>query len=592
MSGPNAPAEQREERRLQGFAVSPGVSRGIAYVHRPGKDEVPRYPIPVEQVDPEILRLEAALGATRAQITQVQSQLAAAVGAKEASIFDAHLLVLEDATLLDDVVRGIEQDHLNAEFIVHRAATKFAAELAKLKDPYLSERSQDITDVARRIIQNLTGKAHPGLSAVHTRHVLVAHHLMPSDTASLNRDLVLGFATEVGTRNSHTAILARSLGIPAVSGLHGIESLLETGDDLLLDGYRGLVVLNPQPATLQEYEEFSHQRRRVEQDLGELRETASTTRDGHHITLAANLARADDLPLHKLSGAQGVGLYRTEVFFFNRDSLPTEEEQLENYGHLARELHPQKIIIRTLDVGGDKPLDCLPMPEESNPFLGLRGVRLCLENPDIFKTQLRAILRASVGGNVRIMYPMVTSPGEVRRANALLDECRHELRAEGHPFDERLEVGVMIEVPAAALCAEEIARDVQFMSIGTNDLVQYTLAVDRLNDAVASLYEPTHPAVLRLIRHVVGVAHVAGLWVGVCGEMASDIVLVPLLLGLGIDELSAAASLVPRIKRAVQTLEIGVCRELAARALGSDSAADTLKACESLARERYGELLS
>ena len=287
-----------------------------------------------------------------------------------------------------------------------------------------------------------------------------------------------------------------------------------------------------------------------------------------------------------------MGLYRTEVFFFNRDSLPNEEEQVENYGQIARELHPQKIIIRTLDVGGDKPLDCLPMPEESNPFLGLHGVRLCLEYPDIFKTQLRAILRASVGGNVRIMYPMVTSPGEVRRANALLEECRIELRKEGRPFDEKLEIGVMIEVPAAALCAEEIARDVQFMSIGTNDLVQYTLAVDRLNDAVAPLYETTHPAVLRLIRHVVSVAHQAGRWVGVCGEMASDIVLVPLLLGLGIDELSAAALLVPRIKRAVQTLEIGECRELAARALGCDSAADTLKACEALARERYGELLS
>ena len=592
MSGPDAHPEQREERRFQGFAVSPGVSRGIAYVHRPGKDEVPRYPIRSEQVDTEILRLEAALGATRAQITQIQSQIAAAVGAKDASIFDAHLLVIEDASLLDEVVRGIEQEHLNAEFIVHRSASKFAAELAKLQDPYLSERSQDITDVARRIVQNLTGKAHPGLSAVQTRHLLVAHHLTPSDTASLNRDLALGFATDVGSKTSHTAILARSLGIPAVSGLHGVEKLFQTGDDILLDGYRGLVVLNPLPATLQEYEAFSHQRARVESDLGELRETASTTRDGHHITLAANLEFADDLPLHKLSGAEGVGLYRTEVFFFNRDSLPTEDEQFENYRRIAAELHPQKIIIRTLDVGGDKPLDCLPLPAESNPFLGLRGVRLCLEHGDLFKTQLRAILRASAGGNVRLMYPMVTSPGEVRQANALLEECRQELRAEGLAFDERLEIGVMIEVPAAALCAEQIARDVQFFSIGTNDLVQYTLAVDRLNESVAPLYEPTHPAVLRLIKRVVQAAHAAGIWVGVCGEMASDIVLVPLLLGLGVDELSAAALLVPRIKRAVQTLDLDTCRELAARALDQDSAAENLRACESLARERYGELLA
>lgn len=585
---PNVP---REERRFKGAGVSPGVSHGIAFVHHPGKEEIPRYPIERERVDAEILRLEAALKITRKQIEQVQAALTAAVGGKEAGIFDAHLLVLEDPSLLDELVRGIDQDLQNAEYVVHRAASRYAEELAALKDPYLSERSQDILDVSRRLVQNLTGKAHPGLSAIQARHVLVAHHLTPSDTASLNRDLVLGFATEIGSRNSHTAILARSLGIPAVSGLHGLDAVLSTGEDLLLDGYRGLLIVNPLPETVREYQEFARQRARVEEDLSELRETNAVTRDGHRIKLSANLGLVDELPMHKLSGAEGVGLYRTEVFYFNRDELPGEEEQFLNYQRIAKELHPQPLVIRTLDVGGDKPLPAFPLAIEDNPFLGLRGVRLCLQHCDIFRVQLRAILRASVGGNIHLMYPMISSVPELLHANAILEEARAQLRSEGVPFDEKMPVGAMIEVPAAALCAPEIAREVQFFSIGTNDLTQYTLAVDRMNEAVAPMYEPTHPAVLRLMKQVVEAGHAAGIKVSVCGEMASEIGLTPLLLGLGVDEFSAAAHMVPRIKRAVQVLEMAACRQLTERALKMESGAEILAACEALAREHYGPLL-
>lgn len=585
------PTVPREERRFKGAGVSPGVSHGIAFVHHPGKEEIPRYPIERERVDAEILRLEAALKATRKQIEQVQAALTAAVGGKEAGIFDAHLLVLEDPSLLDELVRGIEHDLQNAEFVVHESAGRYAAELAALKDPYLSERSQDILDVSRRIVTNLTGKAHPGLSAIQARHVLVAHHLTPSDTASLNRNLVLGFATEIGSRNSHTAILARSLGIPAVSGLHGLDALIGTGDDLLLDGYRGLLIVNPLPDTVREYQEFARQRARVEEDLGHLRETNAVTRDGHRIKLSANLGLVDELPMHKLSGAEGVGLYRTEVFYFNRDELPDEEEQYQNYLRIARELHPQPLVIRTLDVGGDKPLPAFPLAVEDNPFLGLRGVRLCLQHCEIFRVQLRAILRASAAGNIHLMYPMISSLPELLHANAMLDEAREQLRKEGVPFDQKMPVGAMIEVPAAALCAAELAREVQFFSIGTNDLTQYTLAVDRMNEAVAPMYEPTHPAVLRLMKHIVDSGHAAGIKVSVCGEMASEIGLTPLLLGLGVDEFSAAAHMVPRIKRAVQVLEIGMCRELTDRVLKMESGAEILAACEALAREHYGPLL-
>jgi phosphoenolpyruvate-protein phosphotransferase (PTS system enzyme I) len=407
----------------------------------------------------------------------------------------------------------------------------------------------------------------------------------------LHRELVLGFGTDIGSKTSHTAIMARSLNIPAAVGLHDVSDQLATGDHVLLDGYSGLVILNPNDHTLWEYGELEIKKTEVEQKLTKLRETQSTTLDGRHVILSANIELPEDVEQVKLCGAEGIGLYRTEFIYLNKSELPTEEEQYETYRRVAEEVLPQSVIIRTLDLGGDKLMTALNLPEELNPFLGWRAIRFCLERVDIFKTQLRAILRASAVGNVRMMYPMISGVEEVRRANQILEECRAELRLERIAFKEEMEVGAMIEIPSAAVAADILAREVDFFSIGTNDLIQYSIAVDRLNEHISHLYEPTHPAIVRLIRMVVDAGHAHSLWVGVCGEMAGDILLTPLLLGLGVDELSTGAALVPRVKRAVQALDIAACLKLVEDVRLDDCASAILTKCEQVARDHYPELL-
>ncbi len=589
MSGETDPS--RPEQRFQGLGVSPGLATGTLYVLRPEEDKISDHTIPEEKIPAEIARFEAALLLTRAQILDMQAKIADAIGAKDASIFDAHLLVVEDRTLIDEVLRTLEREHRNIESIFQGVANRYAQLLEQMDDPYLRERALDIHDVTRRVMMNLVGKPSVTLADIRYPHILIAQNLTPSDTALLNREFVLGFATDAGSRTSHTAIMARSLNIPAIVGLHDISTRLETGRTVLLDGYHGLLVLDPTEQTLREYEELSRRKQRVEAGLVNLRETASTTADGHHLVLSANIELPDDIPMVKASGAEGVGLYRTEFFYLNKAELPDEEEQFENYRQVASAILPHPIIIRTLDLGGDKFLDGAGVPPELNPFLGCRAIRFCLERPDIFKVQLRAILRASALGNVRMMYPLISGLGEVRQANALLAECKAELRAEGKDFNDRMEVGIMIEVPSAAMCAPELAREVSFFSIGTNDLIQYSIAVDRVNERIAHLYEPTHPAILRLIKMVVDAAHDAGIWAGVCGEMASEVTLTPLLLGLGVDELSAGTPLVPRVKRAVQSLEMSVCRQLAEAALKMPLPGPILDECEAVARKYYPELL-
>lgn len=579
------------EQRFQGLGVSPGLARGKIFAVRPEEDETPEYPITQEAIPGEVARFEAALLLTRAQIVEMQARIAEAIGAKDASIFDAHLLVVEDRTLIDEVLRTLHLKMLNIEVVFQRVADRYAKLLDQMDDPYLRERALDIHDVTRRVLRNLIGRVGPSLSEVDYPHILLAYNLTPSDTALLNRELVLGFATDAGSRTSHTAIMARSLNIPAIVGLHDVSGRLESGLEVLLDGFHGLLVLNPTEQTLGEYQELARRKQRIEAGLVTLRETASTTVDGHHVVLSANIELPDDIPLVKSSGAEGIGLYRTEFFYLNKKDFPDEEEQYAAYRHVASEILPHEIIIRTLDLGGDKFLDRLNIPPEMNPFLGWRAIRFCLEREDIFKVQLRAILRASALGNVRLMYPLISGIEEVRKANAILAACQQELRAEGTAFDEGMKVGVMIEVPSAALCAEHIAQEVDFFSIGTNDLIQYSIAVDRVNERIAHLYEPTHPAILRLIKMVVEAAHKHGIWVGVCGEMASEVALTPLLLGLGVDELSAGAALVPRVKSAVQSLEMSTCRQLAAEALEMDTPGAILAKCETIARRYYPELL-
>ena len=581
-----------QEIRFEGAGVSPGIARGTVHVVRDDLDDVARYRIAPSQIADEIGRFEAALIQTRMQILEMQQRIAESIGAKDAAIFDAHLLVVEDRTLIDEVLRKLETELCNVEWVFQEVATSYAETLNKIDDPYLRERALDIQDVTKRVIRNLQGKAPKAFLGLSEPHILVAHNLTPSDTATMNKELVLGLATDLGSRTSHTAIMARSLNIPAVVGLHDITEKLETGQHVLLDGTNGLIVVNPMPETLAHYGEIESRRIKVVAQLKGLRQTKSTTRDGRHIVLSANIELPDDVEAVAANGAEGIGLYRTEFLYLNRNTLPTEDEQYETYRKVAERVRPDPLIIRTFDLGGDKlARGTVDISDELNPFLGWRAIRFCLENIDIFKTQLRAILRASAVGNVKIMFPMISGLEELRRAISIFNECKSELRASKIDIGEKTEVGAMIEIPSAAISADALAREVDFFSIGTNDLIQYALAVDRVNERIAHLYEPTHPAVLRLLKMIADAAHAHHIWVGVCGEMAGDIALIPLLLGLGVDELSASATLVPRVKRAVQSLAIPECQQLVDEALKLETPSKILALCLALADKHYGDLL-
>ena len=582
----------RQEIQFEGAGVSSGSAFGKIHVVRDDLDDVARYRISPSQVPDEIGRFETALIQTRMQILEMQQRIAESIGAKDAAIFDAHLLVVEDRTLIDEVLRKLETDLCNVEWVFQEVATRYSETLNKIDDPYLRERALDIQDVTKRVIRNLQGKAPKTFLGLSEPHILVAHNLTPSDTASMNRERVLGIVTDLGSRTSHTAIMARSLNIPAIVGLHDITAKLETGQHVLVDGTDGLLIVDPTPETLAHYAEIESRRARVVAQLKELRETRSTTRDGCHIVLSANIELPEDVDAVEANGAEGIGLYRTEFLYLNRNTLPTEDEQYETYRKVAERVRPDPLIIRTFDLGGDKLAPgTVDITDELNPFLGWRAIRFCLENVDIFKTQLRAILRASAVGNVKIMFPMISGLDELRHAIAVLAECREELYSSKIDIGKKIEVGAMIEIPSAALSANVLACEVDFFSIGTNDLIQYALAVDRVNEKIAHLYKPTHPAVLRLLKMIADAAHASDIWVGVCGEMAGDVALIPLLLGLGMDELSASATLVPRVKRAVQSLAIPECQELVEETLKLDTASEILARCLELADKRYGDLL-
>src|SRR5436190_565597 len=579
------------ETRFQGVGVSPGLALGAIHVIRDDSDEVARRRIQASEIPNEIGRFETALIQTRAQILEMQERIAESIGAKDAGIFDAHLLVVEDRTLIDEVLRKLQADLCNVEFVFQEVANHYADTLSKIDDPYLRERAVDIQDVTRRVIRNLQGKAPKSFLALTEPHILVAHNITPSDTATMNREFVLGLATDLGSRTSHTAIMARSLGLPAVVALHDVTEKLRDGQQVLLDGYSGLLILDPTPATLAHYGELEHRKVQVAEQLTGLRETKSTTRDGRHIVLSANIELPDDVEAAPRNGAEGIGLYRTEFLYLNRTTLPSEEEQYATYRKVAEQVRPHPLIIRTFDLGGDKVAGAMGSDDELNPFLGERAIRFCLENPDIFKAQLRAIIRASAVGNVKIMFPMISGLEELRRALGCLAECKADLEREGHAFNHETEVGAMIEIPSAAISADRLAREVDFFSIGTNDLIQYAIAVDRVNERIAHLYAPTHPAVLRLLKMVADAAHANNIWVGVCGEMAGDLALVPLLLGLGMDELSVGASLVPRVKRAVQSLAHSECQELVTKLLELDTSSAILARCTEMAQQHYADLL-
>ena len=586
-----ADSKEKVEKRFTGIPVAQGIAHFPAYHRYEIDEEISPRSIEESELSGEVARFEAALIATRMELLDIQQQIVAAIGSEDASIFDAHLLVVEDRTLIDEVLRMLERDKFTVEYVFQQVAQKYCNTLEAIDDPYLKERVVDIQDVARRVIRNLLGKAPQNPAAHDQPHIVVAHNLTPSDTAQLNRDLVKGFVTEIGSKTSHTAIMARSLEIPAIVGMQGICHQITLGDDILIDGYNGILILNPSPATLAEYGRIELQKEQVVERLQLIRETESTTKDGRHIILSANIDLPEELGEISQSGAEGIGLYRTEFLYLNRNEPPSEEEQYEHYRMAAESSQPHGVIIRTLDIGGDKTTASLVFDEEANPFLGCRAIRFCLQNPDIFKVQLRAILRAATVGNVRIMYPMISGLEELRRANAVLEECKNELRAEGIPFNASIDVGIMIETPSAVFVADHLAREVKFFSIGTNDLIQYSIAVDRLNDRIAHLYNPTHPSILRMIKMTVDAGRSKGIWTGVCGEMAADVSLTPLLIGLGIQELSATGVLVPRVKKAVQSLDASACEALAATALNMDDSTAILDMSRAMAREKYAELV-
>ena len=574
------------ERILHGIAVSPGVCRGKILVLMDNRVEsVPRRAISEDEIPHQISRLEKAIIETRRQLLAVQEKVSSGMGAKDATIFDAHLLVLEDPTLMDEVTRYVTTHKTNVEYAFAQVAEKYAKSLESINDEYLRERAADMRDVTERLLHNLLGTFQElDLRHLKEPYVIVAHDLAPSQTAMLDKKNVLGFVTDVGSKTSHTAIMARSMRIPAVVGLGNASRELQNGQYVLLDGYHGQVIINPTDQTLFEYGQLVRRYDSLEEKLRDTLEKPAVTLDGVRMTLSANIEQATDTDAVKASGAEGVGLFRTEYIFLDKETLPTEEEQYQSYRSAAAALKPAPLIIRTLDLGGDKFMSHLNVPSEMNPFLGWRAIRFCLQEKEIFRAQLRAILRASAEGNIKVMYPMISCLDELVQANALLDACREELRKEGVSFDEKLEIGAMIEIPSAALTADALAKHVQFFSIGTNDLIQYTLAVDRLNEKIAHLYEPSNPSILRLIKMTADAAHRAGIWVGVCGEMASDPLMIPLLLGLGVDELSVAPASVPQIKYLIRRVKMSEAKEIAEAALQSESAEEILDRSQRLVR--------
>jgi phosphotransferase system enzyme I (PtsI) len=573
------------ETTLRGIPVSGGVCRGRIVVVGQAPQEVPRRDIAAAAVPAEITRLEEALVETRRQLLEVQRHVGNGLGMKEAAIFDAHLLALEDPVLVGEVTRTITEENVGAEYAFQAVAKKYIEALSRVTDDYLRERATDIRDVAERVLDQLLGRRTKlDLQALTEPCIVVAHDLSPSVTAQMNKEVVLGFATDLGGPTSHTAIMARSLGIPAVVGLHDISQRLRSGDEVLLDGYTGAIILHPSSQTQANYGQVIRRKATLAESFREVTGLPARTLDGHEVLLSANIENAADMEAVTASGARGVGLFRTEYLFIDREHLPSEADQLAEYQAVAAACHPDSVVIRTLDLGGDKFLTHFQLSPEVNPSLGARAIRFCLEQKDLFRTQLRAILRASARGNVKLMYPMVSGIEEVERARELVEECKAQLRAAGQPFDENLDIGAMVETPSAAIIADLLGRRLKFFSIGSNDLIQYTLAADRTNDRVAHLYEPTHPAIVRLIKATVDAAHANGLWAGVCGEMAGEPALIPLLLGLGVDELSTAPSLVPPIKFLIRHLKVADAAGMAREALQLDSGAAILARTTALAR--------
>ena len=557
--------------RIQGISGSRGVAVGNVYRYIQEEIVIPDYTVAEDMVEEEIGKFAAAMAATLKQLDTIRQKALDEMGPEEAAIFEAHMQIAQDPSLSDGIKSLVESSHTNVVAATAQTIETFANIFLGMEDPYMRERGADIKDIGDRLMRNMLGMNPRGLSHISGEVILVAQDLAPSDTASLDKNVVKGIVTAAGGPTSHAAIMARTLEIPAVMGVGDIESFVD-GDKAVVLGTDGIVEMNPSDA---DWDEYTNQAAAFQEELKRLRESANleaTTTDGHHVELFGNIGKAKDAKNALTMGAQGIGLYRTEFLYMENDELPAEDVQFEEYKKVAQDMKGKPVIIRTMDIGGDKELKCLDLPSEMNPFLGYRAIRISLNRPDIFKVQLRALLRASAFGDIHIMYPMIASVEEVKQANAMLDECKEELTAEGKEFNKDIKVGIMIEVPAAAIISPILAKYVDFFSIGTNDLCQYTLAVDRMNEAIGSLYQPLHPGVLRLIKHVIDASHEQGKFTGMCGELAGDPVATMILLGLGLDEFSMTASSIPLIKNILRSVSKAECEEVANKALTMDTA--------------------
>jgi phosphoenolpyruvate-protein phosphotransferase (PTS system enzyme I) len=568
---------------IRGIAASRGIAYGQVFLYLQNELEIPRYTVEPAKRMAEIARFEQALVATRQQIAKIRQQVSKNLSEEEAIIFDAHQMVLEDQALISETIREFESSGLNIETCFNAIAQRYIAAFSEIDDEYLRERAADIKDVTGRVLHVLLGQTSMQLTELVEKRIIVAQDISPSEAAGIDRSSALGIVTDAGSRTSHAVIVARSMKIPSVVGARDLTSRVKDGDWVVVDGYEGVVILHPTQATLFRYGRIQKEKNSFESRLMTANELPAETLDGVHVTLRANIEKADEVALVRQYRGEGVGLYRTEYLYLSSSRIPNEEQQYANYRAIVEGLAPAPVTIRTLDIGGDKPLPGSPqlIGHEANPFLGFRAIRLCLEHPAMFKEQLRAILRASAHGKVEVMYPMVGCVEELVAANQLLDEAKAELRAHGQAFDEKIRVGTMIEIPSAAITADLLAPHCQFFSIGTNDLIQYLLAIDRGNNRIAHLYDPAHPAVLRVLKQVVDVAKRHRIKVSVCGEMAGDPIYAPLLVGLGVDELSMTPPLIPAVKFILRAVKFSDAERLASDALAQTDSRKTAELIES-----------
>ena len=571
---------------LQGIAASDGIA--IAKVYTLTEPDLTVTKVTVEDSEKEVSRLDDALAASIKDVELIKETALKNLGEEEAQVFDAHLMVLSDPELIGQVKDSITSNKVNAESALKEVTDMFISIFAGMEDnPYMQERAADIRDVSKRILAHLLGVKIPSPATIKDEVIIVAADLTPSDTAQLNRQYVKAFVTDIGGRTSHSAIMARSLEIPAIVGTKEVTSIAKDGDIIIVDGLSGDVFLNPSEEVVAEYRAKAEAFAAQQAEWEKLKDSKTYTKDGHQVELAANIGTPKDLEGVVNNGAEGVGLYRTEFLYMDSHEMPTEEDQFEAYKAVLEGMNGKPVVVRTMDIGGDKELPYLPLPHEMNPFLGYRAIRISLNEPEMFRTQLRALLRASVYGKLRIMFPMIATLNDFRGAKALLEEEKAKLIAEGVAVSDDIQVGIMIEIPAAAVLAHQFAKEVDFFSIGTNDLIQYTMAADRMNERVSYLYQPYNPSILTLIKHVIDSAHKEGKWAGMCGEMAGDQTAVPLLVGLGLDEFSMSASSVLKTRSLISKLTLEDMKALADKAINECA---TVQEVEALVEEAVSKL--